>query len=109
MPQIAAALALPDDVRQWLDNAIVEFRFSSYSWLSAELKAKGYTISKSALHRYGQTLRAKLLEQPRSAPGNDRMANALCILAAAISHPESAPETAKAYMNLARNEGATGG
>lgn len=109
MPQLAAALSLPEDLRQWLDEELTTFRFSSYNWLSAELKAKGYTISKSALHRYGKALRAKQPQQPQAAADNWQIVSALCILAAAISSPDNVAETAKAYINLVRSSEAAGG
>lgn len=109
MPRISTPLTLPGEIRQWLDTKLIDTSFSNYRLLSAELKSKGYDVSKSALHRYGKTLKGKLLARPDSLSGNDLTANALCILAAAVSHPKSVPETARAYMNLARNDGETGG
>jgi hypothetical protein len=106
MPQVSAVLSLPEDVRQWLDEELMTLRFSSYHWLSSELKAKGYTISKSALHRYCKTLRAK---QPRTAADSGQIVSALCILAAAISSPDNVVVTAKAYMNLVSDNEANGG
>jgi hypothetical protein len=47
---------LPPDVRDWLDRALKERAFSGYFELSAELAARGYVISHSSLHRYGQRL-----------------------------------------------------
>ena len=108
MARMSTPLTLPSKIRQWLEAKLIDTNFSNYRLLSAELKAKGYDVSKSALHRYGKVLKDKLLAQP-SRPGNDLTANALCILAAAVSHPKNVTETAKAYMGLARNEVETGG
>lgn len=52
--------ALPPKVKAWLDAALVENNYSGYEALSAELKARGYSIGKSALHRYGQEFENKL-------------------------------------------------
>lgn len=47
---------LPKSVRDWLDKSLVEGNFSGYELLSDALKEKGYQISKSAVHRYGQKI-----------------------------------------------------
>lgn len=51
---------LPPDVREWLDKALVEGNFSGYRELAAELRERGFTITKSALHRYGQGFEERL-------------------------------------------------
>ena len=109
MPQFPAALALPEDLRQWLDEELMTLRFSSYRWLSSELKAKGYIISKSALHRYGKKLRAAQPQRVRGVADSGQIVRALCVLAAAISSPDNVPETAKAYMSLVSGNEADGG
>lgn len=53
-------LQLPDPVKAWLDTALAENNFSDYELLSAELEARGFQISKSALHRYGQDFESRL-------------------------------------------------
>ena len=45
---------LPDDVRKWLDKALIDRSFSGYEALADDLAERGFTISKSALHRHGQ-------------------------------------------------------
>ena len=45
---------LPEDVRRWLERALTENGFSGYVELETLLREKGYSISKSAIHRYGQ-------------------------------------------------------
>ncbi|MBP2844453.1 DUF3486 family protein [Dickeya oryzae] len=47
---------LPDDVRRWLDRALTDADFSGYQLLETALREKGYSISKSAIHRYGQKI-----------------------------------------------------
>lgn len=51
---------LPEAVRRWLDRALAEENFSGYERLADALKERGYTISKSAIHRYGAKLERKL-------------------------------------------------
>ena len=52
--------SLPPDVRKWLEQALAENNFSGYMQLAAELKDRGYSISKSSVHRYGQKLENRL-------------------------------------------------
>lgn len=47
---------LPEDVRRWLERALNEFGFSGYTELETLLRDRGYVISKSAIHRYGQKI-----------------------------------------------------
>jgi hypothetical protein len=51
---------LPKAVKEWLDKALIEGNFAAYDLLAEELKAKGYDISKSSLHRYGSQFEKKL-------------------------------------------------
>lgn len=50
-PQV---VKLPKRIKEWLDRALTENGFSQYEALAKELSRKGFSISKSALHRYGQ-------------------------------------------------------
>lgn len=47
---------LPEDVRRWLERALTGSGFSGYAELEALMRDKGYLISKSAIHRYGQKI-----------------------------------------------------
>jgi hypothetical protein len=47
---------LPEDVRRWLERALTEKGFAGYEELEALMRDKGYAISKSAIHRYGQKI-----------------------------------------------------
>ncbi|ENO0459402.1 DUF3486 family protein [Salmonella enterica] len=47
---------LPEDVRRWLERALTESGFSGYAELEALMREKGFVISKSAIHRYGQKI-----------------------------------------------------
>ncbi|MDP8162817.1 DUF3486 family protein [Pasteurella skyensis] len=56
MAQRSSIEQLPKEVRHWLERALTENGFSGYKQLENLLKEKGYQISKSAIHRYGQKL-----------------------------------------------------
>lgn len=60
MPRRSKVLDLPDAVKQWLDGALIDGNFSGYEALAAEIKTRGYDISKSGLHRYGSTFDERL-------------------------------------------------
>jgi hypothetical protein len=60
MPRRSKIEGLPADVKRWIDGALIEGNFSGYEALAAELKAKGYDISKSGLHRYGASFDERL-------------------------------------------------
>lgn len=60
MPPRSKVASLPAKVKAWLDKALAENNFSDYEALSAELTARGFSISKSALHRYGQNFEERL-------------------------------------------------
>ncbi|KAF1043208.1 MAG: hypothetical protein GAK35_02300 [Herbaspirillum frisingense] len=60
MARRSKVVGLPANVKEWLDKALVGGNFADYELLAEELKAKGYDISKSSLHRYGSQFEAKL-------------------------------------------------
>ena len=62
MPRRSKVLALPTAVKAWLDDALVKNNFSAYEQLEAELKARGHSIGKSSLQRYGSDFEAQLAE-----------------------------------------------
>ncbi|KGF30483.1 DUF3486 family protein [Oligella urethralis] len=51
---------LPAEVKAWLDKALVDGNFSGYQLLEDALRDKGYAISKSAIHRYGQKVERRM-------------------------------------------------
>ena len=51
---------MPPAVKAWLDDALVQNNFSRYELLSAELGKRGFGISKSSLHNYGQNFEERL-------------------------------------------------
>ena len=60
MPPRSKVASLPKSVKIWFDKALVENNFSDYEALAEELATRGFSISKSALHRYGQDFETKL-------------------------------------------------
>lgn len=60
MPPRSKVATLPAEVKAWLDQALAENNFSDYEALAQELTERGYAISKSALHRYGQNFEERL-------------------------------------------------
>ncbi|GAP66277.1 Mu-like prophage FluMu protein gp27 [Mizugakiibacter sediminis] len=60
MPPRSKIARLPPAVKDWLDKALVESNFSGYEALAAELRARGYDVSKTAVHHYGQEFEDRL-------------------------------------------------
>lgn len=60
MPPRSKVAGLPGEVKAWLDKCLAENNFSDYEALSSELSERGFAISKSALHRYGQNFEDRL-------------------------------------------------
>ncbi len=56
MPRRSNIDSLPTDVRHWLERALTDSNFSGYCQLEEMLAERGYSISKSAIHRYGQKI-----------------------------------------------------
>jgi hypothetical protein len=52
--------SLPEDVRRWLDRALSSRGFAQYQLLEQAMREKGYSVSKSAINRYGQKLERRL-------------------------------------------------
>lgn len=48
--------ALPKAVRDWLDQTLAEGSYSGYDAITAELKGRGFDLSRSSVHRYGSEL-----------------------------------------------------
>jgi hypothetical protein len=60
MARRSSVTQLPPEVKDWLDRSLVDGGFAGYQALAAELQGRGYDISKSALHRYGQSFEEKV-------------------------------------------------
>lgn len=60
MAKRSAVEMLPKEIKSWLDKSLADGNFSGYELLESELKARGFEIGKSSIHRYGQKLESKL-------------------------------------------------
>lgn len=60
MGRQSSITALPNDVRDWLNQALAENNFTGYKALESLLRDRGYAISKSAIHRYGQKIERRM-------------------------------------------------
>lgn len=60
MPERSLVTQLPSEVKEWLDKALIEGNFSGYEALSETLRQKGFSISKSSIHRYGKDFESNL-------------------------------------------------
>ncbi len=60
MPRRESVSSLPKEVKAWLDKSLMEGNFSGYELLESALKERGFQISKSAIHRYGQKFERRL-------------------------------------------------
>ena len=56
MPQRSKVDTLPADAKAWLDRELINRSFAGYEELEALLREKGFRISKSSIHRYGEKL-----------------------------------------------------
>lgn len=56
MARRSSVETLPEEVRRWLGQALQENNFSGYQALETALRERGYVISKSAIHRFGQKI-----------------------------------------------------
>ena len=60
MPPRSKISKLPASVKAWLDTTLIDNGGSEFEFLSAELKVRGYDISKTSIHRYSQEFEDKL-------------------------------------------------
>lgn len=95
MAKRSAITQLPPDIKSWLNAALAEGNFSGYEALAEELKALGYGISKSAVHRYGQKLEMKLAAIKASTEAAKAIAEAA---------PDDADLRSSAVISLVQTE-----
>jgi hypothetical protein len=60
MPKRPKVLELPQELRAWLDQALIANGFSDYNQLATALDAQGHKVGKSSLQRYGSVLEKRL-------------------------------------------------
>ena len=60
MPKRSKVATLPAEIRKYLDRTLIDGNFSGYEALEADLAARGFTIGKSSIQRYGANLERRL-------------------------------------------------
>jgi len=60
MPSRSKIITLPDEVLAELNQKLLAGKFCDYSALAEWLQGKGFDISRSSLHRYGQNFEERL-------------------------------------------------
>lgn len=85
---------LPKAVREWLDAALAK-NFGDYKALEEELAKRGFSISKSSIHRYGSNLERRL-----SAIKASTEAAALI----AKTAPDDADQRSAAVMSIVQSD-----
>ncbi len=56
MGRRAAIETMPVEARRWLERALTERSFSGYAELESLARERGFVLSRSAIHRYGQKM-----------------------------------------------------
>lgn len=95
MGQRSKITQLPREVRDWLDQALGGKNFAGYQSLEQELQARGFSIGKSSIHRYGANLERRLAAIKASTEA------ARAIAAAA---PDDADQRSAAVISLIQTE-----
>ncbi|MGE0333216.1 MAG: DUF3486 family protein [Ramlibacter sp.] len=62
MPKRPKVLELPQEMRHWLEQALLANGFSDYVQLAAELEKQGHKIGKSSLQRFGTQLEKRMYQ-----------------------------------------------
>ena len=62
MPPRSKVHALPQELKEWLDNELMARGFADYEQLAADLKARGADVSRSSLQRYGSPFEKRLAQ-----------------------------------------------
>lgn len=75
--RVSSVQTLPPEVQAWLDQELVRLRFSDYRALAAALKDQGWSLSHSAVWRYGSKLKAQIEERTARAQEKAAVAKAL--------------------------------
>ena len=65
--RVSSVETLPGEVKAWLDQELVRLGFRNYSDLTQVLTSQGYQISRSAVGRYGKTLKQRVQQQKEKA------------------------------------------
>ena len=111
MPRVNNIEKLPVDVKHWLVRSIIEKTYGNYDSLVADLTAKGYNVSRSALARFGKKLTDQFdiirLIGPNS-PANERdrteQIRLRCLELAKGDKPEIRIAMAEQYLSWVLNK-----
>lgn len=95
MARESAVDLLDDEDKQWLNNWFKDKGFCGYEEIANILQERGYNISKSSVHRYGQKLEQKLAAVQASTQA------ALLIADAA---PDDGDQRSAAVLSLVQTE-----
>ena len=87
---------MPTAVREWLEQALIDSKFSGYKELEELVKAKGFDISHAAIHRHGQKLERRLA----AIQASTRAAEAIAKAAPDTADNRSAAVTAMIQTSL---------
>ena len=91
MGERSKMLDLPEAVRSDLNSRLIKGGFSGYVALEAWLRAQGYEVGKSSIHRYGSQMEQRLADLRRSTE------EARALVAAA---PDDSDAMARATMQM---------
>lgn len=91
MGQRSKVTGLPEDLRSEIDRKLLQSSFQGYVHLQDWLRAQGYEISKSSLHRYGSRLEENVAKLKASAERARYVVE---------SSPDAADDMAQATMRL---------
>ena len=97
MPARSAVVSLPAELRAELDQRLIGGGFQGYESLSEWLSTAGYSISKSALHRYGSALEEDFERTMADVQRTQRMAQAF-----ADANPDQASALTDATVRVAQ-------
>ena len=64
--RVSSVDVLPTEIKSWLDQQLVERKFTGYTDLAEALSRQGYHISRSALGRYGKKYKDELKQLRQS-------------------------------------------
>jgi hypothetical protein len=109
MPPRPSITQLPEDVRAELDRRLLSNSFSGYVALAEWLAEQGYTISKSALHRYGQQFEARMAALKLATAQAKAIAEAVADDEGAMGEALTRLAQEKAFAVLLRMEETPGG
>jgi hypothetical protein len=95
MARQSAIDALAPEDRDWLNRQFTDKGFCGYEEIAALLAERGYSVSKSSVHRYGQKLERKLAAVQASTQAAMLIADAA---------PDDADQRSNAVLSLIQTE-----